>query len=77
MTGHIIAQGSQFSLNVVEAVTAMIGIEDAARSEVFHQIEELFALTSGKFGDTDGMMALGIQVKLSGARFHTPEEERA
>jgi NAD+ synthase (glutamine-hydrolysing) len=90
MNGHIVAQGSQFSLNDVEVVTATIDIEDvrshrtsrsrglqAARSEVFHRIEVPFALSSGKFGDTDGAMALGIQAKLSGARFHTPEEEIA
>jgi NAD+ synthase (glutamine-hydrolysing) len=90
MNGHIIAQGSQFSLNDVEVVTATIDIEDvrshrtsrsrglqAARSEVFHRIEVPFSLSSGKFGDTDETMTLGIQVKLSGARFHTPEEEIA
>jgi NAD+ synthase (glutamine-hydrolysing) len=44
---------------------------------VFHRIEVPFALSSGKFGDIDETMTLGIQVKLSGARFHTPEEEIA
>ncbi|KAG1735523.1 hypothetical protein EDB19DRAFT_1896247 [Suillus lakei] len=90
MNGHIVAQGSQFSLGDVEVVTATIDIEDvrshrtsrsrglqAARSEVFHRIEVPFALSSGKFGEADGAMTLGIQAKLSGARFHTPEEEIA
>ncbi|KAG1800160.1 hypothetical protein EV424DRAFT_1587635 [Suillus variegatus] len=91
MNGHIVAQGStQFSLDDVEVVTATIDIEDvrshrtsrsrgfqAARSEAFHRIEVPFALSSGKFGDTDGAMALGIRAKLSGARFHAPEERIA
>ncbi|KAG2110672.1 uncharacterized protein F5147DRAFT_689597 [Suillus discolor] len=90
MNGHIVSQGSQFSLDDVEVVTATIDIEDvrshrtsrsrglqAARSKAFHRIEVPFALSSGKFGDTDGAMALGIQAKLAGARFHTPEEEIA
>lgn len=90
MNGHIVAQGSQFSLNDVEVVTATIDIEDvrshrtsrsrglqAARSEAFHRVEVPFALSSGKFGNTDGAMTLGIQAKLSGASFHTPEEEIA
>ncbi|KAG1816244.1 hypothetical protein EV424DRAFT_1473040 [Suillus variegatus] len=90
MNGHIVAQGSQFSLDDVEVVTATIDIEDvrshrtsrsrglqAARSQAFHRIEVPFALSSGKFGDTDGAIALGIQAKLAGARFHTPEEEIA
>ncbi|KAG1780851.1 hypothetical protein EV702DRAFT_682831 [Suillus placidus] len=90
MNGHIIAQGSQFSLNDVEVVTATIDIEDvrshrtsrsrglqAASSVVFHRIEVPFALSSGKFGDTDGATTLCIQDKLSGARFHAPEEEIA
>jgi len=90
MNGHIVAQGSQFSLNDVEVVTATVDIEDvrshrtsrsrgfqAASSEAFHRIEVPFALSRGKFGEIDESMNLGLQVKLSGARFHSPEEEIA
>lgn len=90
MNGHIVAQGSQFSLSDVEVVTATIDIEDvrshrtsrsrglqAASSAVFHRIEVPFALSSGKSGEIDGIMELGLRVKLSEARFHSPEEEIA
>jgi hypothetical protein len=90
MNGHIVAQGSQFSLSDVEVITATIDIEDvrshrtsrsrglqAAGSEVYHRIEVPFALSSGKSGGIDERLALGLMVKLSEARFHSPEEEIA
>jgi NAD+ synthase (glutamine-hydrolysing) len=90
MNGHIVAQGSQFSLSDVEVVTATVDIEDvrshrtsrsrglqAASSEVFHRIEVPFALSDGKYGDIYKRMDLGLMVRLSEARFHRPEEEIA
>ncbi|KAF8547479.1 glutamine-dependent NAD(+) synthetase with GAT domain-containing protein [Imleria badia] len=90
MNGHIIAQGSQFSLNDVEVVTATIDIENvrahrtsrsrglqAATSEKYHRIEVPFALSVGKFGETDGERTLGLEVTLHEAQFHRPEEEIA
>ena len=62
VNGQIVAQGSQFSLNDIEVVTATIDIEDirahratssrsmqAAQSEQYHRIEVPFALNRGKF----------------------------
>ncbi|KAJ7733229.1 hypothetical protein DFH07DRAFT_871007 [Mycena maculata] len=62
VNGRIVAQGSQFSLNDVEVVSATIDIEDvrahrarssrsmqAATAERYHRVEVPFALTSGKF----------------------------
>ena len=90
MNGHIVAQGSQFSLNDVEVVTATIDIENvrahrtsrsrglqAATSERYHRIEVPFALSVGKFGETDGERTLGLEVTLHEAHFHKPEEEIA
>ncbi|KAI9457177.1 hypothetical protein HD554DRAFT_2207240 [Boletus coccyginus] len=90
MNGHIVAQGSQFSLNDVEVVTATIDIEDvrahrtsrsrglqAATSEKYHRIEVPFALSVGKFGETDGERTLCLEVTLHEAKFHRPEEEIA
>lgn len=90
MNGHIVAQGSQFSLNDVEVVTATIDIEDvrahrtsrsrglqAASSESYHRIEVPFALSGGKFGETDGERTLALQATLHAAKFHKPEEEIA
>ncbi|KAH7885842.1 hypothetical protein F5I97DRAFT_1936802 [Phlebopus sp. FC_14] len=90
MNGHIVAQGSQFSLNDVEVVTATIDIEDvrahrtsrsrgiqAAGSERYHRIDIPFALSGGKFSEMDGERTLGLEVSLQKARFHKPEEEIA
>jgi len=90
MNGHIVAQGSQFSLNDVEVVTATIDIEDVrahrtsrsrgfqvATSEKYHRIEVPFALSVGKFGETDGERTLCLEVTLHEAKFHRPEEEIA
>lgn len=90
MNGHIVAQGSQFSLNDVEVVTATIDIENvrahrtsrsrglqAATSEKYHRIEIPFALSIGKFGETNGERTLDLGATLHQAQFHTPEEEIA
>ncbi|KAH7924291.1 glutamine-dependent NAD(+) synthetase with GAT domain-containing protein [Leucogyrophana mollusca] len=90
MNGHIVSQGSQFSLNDVEVVSATIDIEDvrahrtsksrgmqAAGSARYHRIEVPFPLSGGKFGEIDGESTLGLELKLHGARFHLPEEEIA
>ncbi|EIW79283.1 glutamine-dependent NAD(+) synthetase with GAT domain-containing protein [Coniophora puteana RWD-64-598 SS2] len=53
----------------------------AASAERYHRIEVPFALSAGKFTDVasgaEGEMSLGLQVRLSQARFHEPEEEIA
>ena len=90
MNGHIVAQGSQFSLSDVEVVTATIDIEDvrshrtsrsralqAASSERYHRIEVPFALSGGKFGEMDSEQAPGLRLGLHEAKFHQPEEEIA
>lgn len=90
MNGHIIAQGSQFSLKDVEVVTATLDIEDvrshrtsrsrglqAAGTERYHRIEIPFALSRGKLGDTHGEQAPALRLGLHQAKFHTPEEEIA
>ena len=90
MNGHIVAQGSQFSLSDVEVVTTTIDIEDvrshrtsrsrsqqAASTERYHRIEVPFALSGGSFGDVDGAQAPGLRLGPRGARFHKPEEEIA
>lgn len=90
MNGHIVAQGSQFSLNDVEVVTATIDIEDvrahrtsrsrglqAATTPRYHRIEVPFALSVGKFGEIDREHTLGLKATLHEAQFHKPEEEIA
>jgi NAD+ synthase (glutamine-hydrolysing) len=82
LNGKVIAQGSQFSLNDVEVVTATIDIEDvrshrtsrsrgmqAAQAERYQRIEVPFALSDDTFGRTPTAM---IEI-----RFHIPEEEIA
>jgi NAD+ synthase (glutamine-hydrolysing) len=90
LNGRIIAQGSQFSLDDVEVISATIDIEDvrahravssrsmqAAVSDRYHRIEVNFALTKGKFAD------IGEELVKSGPelgkeiRYHEPEEEIA
>ncbi|KAJ6621395.1 hypothetical protein B0H10DRAFT_2018358 [Mycena sp. CBHHK59/15] len=92
VNGRIVAQGSQFSLNDVEVVSATIDIEDvrahrakssrsmqAASAERYHRVEVPFALTSGKFDIVREEDMFGL---LSGSRpfevkYHEPEEEIA
>jgi len=86
VNGRIVAQGSQFSLNDVEVVTATIDIEDvrahrtkssrsmqAASSERYHRVEVPFALTSGKFEVVRGEDMAALET----VRYHKPEEEIA
>ncbi|TFK71373.1 glutamine-dependent NAD(+) synthetase with GAT domain-containing protein [Pluteus cervinus] len=91
VNGRVVAQGTQFSLNDVEVVTATIDIEDvrahrakssrsmqAAASERYHRIEVPFALTSGKFDEVSEEDQVGlIGSKRLDVRYHTPEEEIA
>lgn len=85
VNGQIVAQGSQFSLNDVEVVTATIDIEDvrahrtkssrsmqASQAERYHRIEVPFALNSGKFDKVFEVISQKEHV-----RYHTPEEEIA
>ncbi|KAG8830868.1 glutamine-dependent NAD(+) synthetase [Serendipita sp. 400] len=82
LNGKVIAQGSQFSLNDVEVVTATIDIEDvrshravksrsmqAAGAERYQRIEVPFALSDDRFGRAP--------TRFQDARFHKPEEEIA
>ncbi|KAH0582886.1 glutamine-dependent NAD(+) synthetase [Termitomyces sp. 'cryptogamus'] len=91
VNGRIIAQGSQFSLNDVEVVSATIDIEDvrahrakssrsmqAASAERYHRIEVPFALSRGKFDDITGEDSASLSGNNSiDVRFHSPEEEIA
>ncbi|KAF8504123.1 hypothetical protein JB92DRAFT_2968916, partial [Gautieria morchelliformis] len=86
VNGRIVAQGSQFSLNDVEVVSATIDIEDvrshrasssrsfqAASAERYHRIEAPFALSSGQLDQVLDIPAAGSFA----LRYHTPEEEIA
>lgn len=87
VNGHIIAQGSQFSLNDVEVVSATIDLEDvrahrassssrsfqAAGAERYHRIEVPFAMSSGQLDQVLDISA-ARSFKL---RYHTTEEEIA
>lgn len=91
VNGRIIAQGSQFSLNDVEVVSATIDIEDvrahrtkssrsmqAAASERYYRIEVPFALSSGKFDEVREEDLAGlIGTKGLSVKYHDPEEEIA
>lgn len=86
VNGHIVAQGSQFSLNDVEVVTATVDLEDvrshraqssrsmqAASAQRYHRIEAPFALSTADLEfalETTSIGALDV-------KFHTPEEEIA
>jgi len=87
VNGDIIAQGSQFSLNDVEVVTATIDIEDvrahrtrssrnmqATAAERYHRIEVGFSLSGGKFREVQDVFEEGLEVRFK-VRYHTPEEE--
>lgn len=90
VNGCIVAQGSQFSLNDVEVVSATIDIEDvrahrakasrsmqAAGAERYHRIEVPFALSSGKFEiPEDGIQSFARSKEFM-VRYHRPEEEIA
>ncbi|KAI0825506.1 glutamine-dependent NAD(+) synthetase with GAT domain-containing protein [Irpex lacteus] len=88
VNGKVIAQGSQFSLNDVEVVTATVDLEDvrahravssrsmqAAAAERYQRIEVDFALSGGKFDsikDLDDLVLHDWEPK-----YHKPEEEIA
>ena len=87
VNGDIIAQGSQFSLNDVEVVTATVDIEDvrahrskisrnmqATNAERYHRIEVGFSLSSGKFREVQDVFEEGLEVRFK-VHYHTPEEE--
>lgn len=89
VNGNIVAQGSQFSLNDVEVVTATIDIEDvrshravssrsmqAAGAERYERIEVNFALSGGKFDRVKEVQDL-VMRDLPEVRIHRPEEEIA
>jgi len=91
VNGRIVAQGSQFSLNDVEVVSATIDIEDvrahrarssrnmqATRAERYHRIEVSFALSGGKFDEVreEDMPGL-IGTRILDVKYHSPEEEIA
>lgn len=88
VNGKIIAQGSQFSLNDVEVVTATVDLEDvrshraissrsmqAASSERYQRIEVNFALSGDRFDsvrDFEDLILHNYE-----PRYHKPEEEIA
>jgi NAD+ synthase (glutamine-hydrolysing) len=86
LNGAIVAQGSQFSLNDVEVVTATIDIEDvrahkarssrsfqAARAEPYQRIKVETALSTGKGDDLVEMEITPRKAPF----YHEPEEEIA
>ncbi|KXN86615.1 Glutamine-dependent NAD(+) synthetase, partial [Leucoagaricus sp. SymC.cos] len=90
INGRIVAQGSQFSLNDVEVVTATIDIEDvrahrarasrsmqAASAERYHRVEVPFALSSGKFESPGDDVLAYTGNREFVVRYHRPEEEIA
>ncbi len=89
VNGRVVAQGSQFSLQDVEVVTATVDIEDvrshratssrsnqAAGAERYHRIEVDFAL-SGSQGDEIKDFSELVVGPLPEVRYHRPEEEIA
>lgn len=92
LNGVIIAQGSQFSLNDIEVVSATIDIEDvrahrakssrsmqSAQSESYHRIEVPYSLSAGKFEEitSDNVFASTTKGFQFEVGLHTPEEEIA
>ena len=91
VNGKIVAQGSQFSLNDVEVVTATIDLEDvrahraassrsmqAAEAERYYRIEVPFAVSTGRFEEFKEENASGlVGTKPLEVRYHKPEEEIA
>ena len=86
VNGRVVAQGSQFSLNDVEVVTATIDIEDvrahrarssrsfqAAMAERYPRIRVETALSTGK---GDDLVELEVTQRQE-PRYHLPEEEIA
>ena len=89
VNGRVVAQGSQFSLQDVEVVTATIDIEDvrshratssrsnqAASAERYHRIEVDFALSGSDDEEVKDFREL-ILTPHPEVRYHKPEEEIA
>ncbi|THU97748.1 glutamine-dependent NAD(+) synthetase with GAT domain-containing protein [Dendrothele bispora CBS 962.96] len=91
VNGRIVAQGSQFSLNDVEVVSATIDIEDvrahrakssrsmqASQAEKYHRVEVPFSLSPGKFEEVREEDMVGfLATQTLEVRYHKPEEEIA
>jgi NAD+ synthase (glutamine-hydrolysing) len=90
LNGRIVAQGSQFSLNDVEVITATIDIEDvrahratssrsmqAAVADHYHRIEVPTALSSGKFEEIKDRDSVHTRAGATEVKYHIPEEEIA
>lgn len=89
VNGRIVAQGSQFSLNDIEVVSATIDIEDvrahrarasrsmqAASAERYHRIEVPLSLSTGKFEVPNDVKPFTASKEFA-VRYHRPEEEIA
>lgn len=91
VNGRIVAQGSQFSLNDVEVVTATIDLDDirahrasssrsmqATKAEAYPRIESPVELSPGKFEEVREEDMVGfLRTKELKVRLHEPEEEIA
>lgn len=92
VNGQIVAQGSQFSLNEVEVVTATLDIEDvrahrakssrsvqAAQAERYERIEAPISLSESGvgLGQARGSSLVMQTTKSIEVRYHKPEEEIA
>jgi NAD+ synthase (glutamine-hydrolysing) len=91
VNGRIVAQGSQFSLNDVEVISATIDIEDvrshrakssrsmqAAQAEKYYRVEVPFSLSHGKFEEVREEDMVGfLATQTLEVRYHRPEEEIA
>ena len=92
VNGQIVAQGSQFSLNEVEVVTATVDIEDvrahrakssrsvqAAQAERYQRIEAPISLSESVFtlGFSRKNSVVLRTTKPIEVRYHIPEEEIA
>lgn len=86
LNGKVIAQGSQFSLNDIEVVTATVDIQEvrahrssssrsiqASRSPPFERVRAETRLSSDKAGD----LVEWEVTKAGEFKYHTPEEEIA
>ena len=82
VNGRIVAQGSQFSLNDVEVVTATVDLKEvrsyrssssrafqARDTTPYHRIEAKISLSSGS-EDLDRPIALSKEIQV---RYHLPE----
>ncbi len=89
VNGRVVAQGSQFSLQDVEVVTATVDLEDvrshrstssrsnqAAGAERYQRIEVDFALSGAKDDDIKDFNELVVGAPPE-VRYHKPEEEIA